>query len=101
MTVDGAPDTEVLRASVKHVLGPTLAPRDSVVMDHLRAPKAAGLQPALAGRGARRLDLSPYSLDLSPIEPCWSKVKTALRKAKARLREALDTAITEALATVT
>jgi transposase len=101
MTVDGATDTDVFRTYVKRVLAPTLVPGDIVVMDNLRAHKAVGIQQALARRGARLLYLPPYSPDLSPIEPCWSKVKTALRKAKARLREALDTAITGALATVT
>jgi transposase len=101
MTVDGATDTEVFRTYVKQVLGPTLRPGDIVVMGNLRAHKAVGAQQALASRSARLLYLPPYSPDLSPIEPCWSKVKTALRKAKARTREALDRAITGALATVT
>lgn len=100
MTVDGATDTEVFRAYVKQVLGPTLVPGDIVVMDNLRAHKAVGIQQAIARRGARLLYLPPYSPDLSPIEPCWSKLKTALRKAKARTRATLDTAIVEALATV-
>lgn len=101
MIIDGATDTEVFRAYVKQVLGPTLVPGDIVIMDNLRAHKAVGIQQALARRGARLLYLPPYSPDLSPIEPCWSKLKTALRKAKARTREALDTAITGALVTVT
>ena len=101
MTVDGATDTDVFRTYVKQVLGPTLRPGDTVVMDNLRAHKAVGVQQALARRGARLLYLPPYSPDLSPIEPCWSKVKTALRTAKARTREALDRAITGALATIT
>jgi transposase len=101
MTVDGATDTDVFRTYVKQVLRPTLRPGGSVVMDNLRAHEAVGVQHALARRGARRLYLPPYSPDLSPIESCWSKVKTALRKAKARTREALDSAITEALATIT
>jgi transposase len=101
MTVAGATDADVFRTYVKRVLGPTLRPGDLVVMDNLRAHKAAGVQQALARRGARLLYLPPYSPDLSPIEPCWSKVKTALRKAKARTRDALDTAITYALTTVT
>jgi transposase len=101
MTIDGATDTDVFRTYVKQVLGPTLRPGDIVVMDNLRAHKAVGVQQALARRGARLLYLPPYSPDLSPIEPCWSKVKTALRKAKARTREALDSAITGALATIT
>ena len=45
--------------------------------------------------------LPPYSPDLSALEPCWSKVKTALRAAQARTRQPLDSAITQAIATVT
>jgi transposase len=101
MTVDGATDTAVFRTYVKQVLGPTLTPGDIVVMDNLRAHKAAGVQQAMARRGARPRHLPPYSPDLSPIEPCWSKVKTVLRKAQARTREALDRAITGALGTIT
>jgi transposase len=101
MTVDGATDTEGFRTYVTQVLGPTLAPGDIVVMDNLRAHKAVGIQQALARRGARLLYLPPYSPELAPIEPRWSKLKTALRTAKARTRDALDTAITGALATVT
>jgi transposase len=101
MTVDGATDADAFRTYVKRVLGPTLAPGDIVVMDNRRAHKAVGVQQSIARRGARLLYLPPYSPDLSPIEPCWSKVKTGLRKATARLREALDSAITDALAMVT
>jgi transposase len=100
MTVDGPTNTEVFRAYVRQVLGPTLTPGDIVVMDNLQAHKAVGVQQALARRGARLLYLPPYSPDLSPIEPCWSKVKTALRKAKARTRAVLDAAIAEAMVTV-
>src|SRR5688500_17181717 len=101
MTVNGATDTDVFRTYVKQVLGPTLRPGDIVVMDNLRAHKAVGVQQALARRGVRLLYLPPYSPDLSPIEPCWSKIKIVLRKLKARTRDALDTAISSALTTVT
>jgi transposase len=101
MTVEGATDADVFRTSVTRVLGPTWRPGDIVGMDNLRAHQAVGVQQALARRGARLLYWPPYSPDLSPIEPCWSTVKTALRKAKARGRDALDTAITRALTTVT
>jgi transposase len=101
MTIEGATDTDVFRAYVKQVLGPTLTPGAMVVMDNLRAHKAVGIQQAIARRGTRLLYLPPYSPDLSPIEPCWSKLKTALRTAKARTRAALDTALTGALVTIT
>jgi transposase len=101
MTLDGATDAEVFRAYIEQVLGPTLRPGDVVIMDNLRAHKVAGIREAVEQAGARLLYLPPYSPDLSPIEPCWSKLKTVLRTAQARTREALEQAITQALATVT
>ena len=101
MTVEGPTDTGALRAYGEQVLGPTLRPGDVVVMDNLRAHRAAGVQQALARRGARLLYLPPSSPALPPVEPCGCEVKTALRKAKARTRGALDRAITGSLVTIT
>ncbi len=101
MTIDGATDAEVFRVYVEQVLRPTLRPGDIVIMDNLRAHKAAGIREALEQTGARLQYLPPYSPDLSPIERCWSTLKTALRPAKARTREALDQALAHALATIT
>jgi transposase len=101
MTIDGATDAEVFRVYVEQVLRPTLRPGDHVIMDNLRAHKAAGISEAIEQAGAQVVYLPPYSPDLSPIEPCWSKLKMALRTAKARTREALERAIAQALTTVT
>jgi transposase len=101
MTVEGATDADVFRVYVQEVLCPTLREGDIVVADNLSAHKAAGVQEAIAAQGARMLYLPPYSPDFNPIERCWSKLKTCLRAAKARTREALDEAVTRALATVT
>jgi transposase len=101
MTIDGATAAEVFRAYVEQVLRPTLRPGDIVIMDNLRAHKAAGICEAITQAGARVLYLPPYSPDRAPIERCWSKLKSALRTAQARTREALDAAIRQALATIT
>jgi transposase len=101
MTVEGATDADVFRTYMKRVLGPTLAPRDIIVLDNLPAHKVPGMQQALARRRVRLLSLPPYSPDLSPRELCLSKVKAAWRAAKARTREALDTAIQQAMETLT
>jgi transposase len=101
MTVEGATDADVFRAYVCEVLGPTLRQGDIVIADNLAAHKAVGVPEAIAAQGARLLYLPPYSPNLNPIERCWSKIKTFLRAAKARTREALDAAVTRALATVT
>jgi transposase len=100
MTVGGATDSDVFRAHVREVLCPTLREGDIVVVDKLSAHKAAGVQEAIAAKGARMIYLPPYSPDLNPIERCWSKIKTFLRAAKARTRAALDAAVMRALATV-
>ena len=101
MTIAGATDSDVFRAYVQEVLGPTLHEGDIVVADNLSAHKAAGVQEAIAARGALLRYLPPYSPDLNPIEQCWSKIKTFLRATKARTRTARDEAVTRALATIT
>jgi transposase len=101
MTLDGATDAEVCRAYVEQGLRPTLHPGDIVIMDHLRAHKAAGIREAIEQAGAQVVSWPPYSPDWSPIECCWSTLKTALRTAKARTRETLEDAIAQALATIT
>jgi transposase len=101
MTVNGATDGEVFLAFVREVLAPTLEPGDVVVWDNLGAHRSAAVRAVVEARGARLLFLPPYSPDMNPIERCWSKMKTFLRAAKARTREALETAIKQALATVT
>ena len=101
MTVEGAVDTEVFRAYVRHVLAPTLRKGDVVVMDNLSVHKAPDIERTIKQAGARLIYLPSYSPDWSPIEPCWSKLKTWLRSAKARTREALDLALTEAIGRIT
>jgi transposase len=101
MTIEGATDADVFRADGCEVWGPTLHEGASVIADHLSAHKAAGVQEAIAATGAGLLYLPPDSPDLHPIERCWSKITTCLCAAQARTREALDAAVTRALATVT
>lgn len=101
MTVEGATDGEVFRTFVRHVLCPTLARGDIVVMDNLAAHKVDGIEAAIAARGSQLVYLPPYSPDFSPIEPCWSKLKTGLRRVGARTRRALERAITQTLPSIT
>jgi transposase len=101
MAVDGATTSEVFREYVRQVLAPTLRPGDLVVLDNLSSHKDSEALTLLAAQGAQVRFLPPYSPDLNPIEKMWSKVKEHLRSAKARTRQALDRAISEALARVT
>jgi transposase len=76
MTIEGATDADVFRADVQEVLCPTLREGAIVSADNLPAPKAAGVQEAIAAQRARLLCLPPYSPDLHPMARCWAKIKT-------------------------
>jgi transposase len=109
VSIQGAIDADVFGTYVREVLVPTLSPGDVVVMDNLcggRSPvrsshKVFGIREAIESAGASLLYLPPYSPDLNPIEKAWSKVKKLLRDAAARTQEALENAITTAMAAVT
>ena len=93
MTIEGAADTEVFRAYIGQVLGPTLQAGDVVIMDNLSPHKNEGILSLLAQAGAQVLFLPAYSPDLNPIEKMWSKVKSCLRSAEARTPSALVAAM--------
>jgi transposase len=101
MTIESATDGDIFLAYLGQVLCPKLKPGDVVVMDNLSAHKVAGVRELIAASGAELLYLPPYSPDFNPIEQAWSKLKQCLRTAKARTAEALEQAITEALAAIT
>jgi transposase len=87
--LDGAMNGEFFRAYVEQFLAPTLKAGDIVIMDNLSSHKIAGIEQAIAARGAQLLYLPPYSPDLNPIEPAFAKFKALLRKAAERTVDAL------------
>ncbi len=101
MTLEGAADADAFVAYLTDVLVPTLVPGQIVVMDNLSVHKDRRVAPLIAGAGCRLVYLPAYSPDFTPIEQAFSKVKTFLRRVEARTREALEGAITAALATIT
>lgn len=86
LTLEGPLDASAFRVYGEQVLGPTLVPGDSVVMDNLAVHKVPGIAEAIRTRGAWVEYLPPYSPEWNPIEHGWSKLKTALRQRKARTR---------------
>ncbi len=100
MAIEGAANTEVFQAYVRHILVPVLRPGDIVVMDNLGAHKNDHTLALIHAAGAQVRFLPAYSPDFNPIEMMWSKVKALLRKAQARTHPALLTAIASALAAV-
>lgn len=98
---EGAMDTEMFRAYVKHVLVPELNPGDIVVMDNLRCHKDVLARELIQQVGAHVWYLPAYSPDLNPIEKMWSKIKACLRMIAARSQDALYQAIADALTAVT
>jgi transposase len=101
MTLEGAADADAFVAYLTHVLVPTLGAGQIVVMDNLSVHKDKRVAPLIAAAGCRLVYLPAYSPDFTPIEQAFSKIKTYLRRAQARTREALEAAITAALATIT
>ena len=69
---------------IQQCLAPTLARRDTVIMDNLAAHKVVGVRQAIEAVGARLRYLPQYSPDFNPIEQGFSKVKSKLRKAAER-----------------
>ncbi len=101
MTLEGALDGDAFAAYLREFLLPTLVPGQIIVMDNLSVHKDKRVRPLIAGAGCLLLYLPAYSPDLTPIEQAFSKIKEYLRRAGARSRQALDAAITAAMATVT
>ncbi len=101
MTIAEPTDGDIFLAYLEQVLCPQLRPGQVVIMDNLSAHKVAGVRQRIEATGARLMYLPPYSPDLNPIEQAWSKVKQVLRSLKARTLEALETAVAEALRSIT
>lgn len=101
MTLPGAMDTVAFRVFVRQVLCPALRSGQVVLMDNLSAHKDPLVRQAIEARQCQVWLLPPYSPDFAPIELAIAKIKEGLRAAAARTQDALDQAITEALATVT
>ena len=101
MLLEGATNGAVFEIYLEHILLPSLAPGQIVVMDNLSAHKGARVRQLIEERGCQLLFLPAYSPDFSPIEETFSKIKAHLRRVGARTREALEEAMAQALETVT
>jgi len=86
---DGPINGASFLAYVEHVLLPTLAPGDTVIIDNLGSHKSKRVRSLLRTAGARLVFLPPYSPDLNPIEQVFAKLKAMLRKAQARTIDAV------------
>jgi transposase len=91
--IDGPINGERFRVDVAHVLAPTLAPGNIVVMDNRGSHKSQA--------GAKLIFLPKYSPDLNPIEQFFAKLKHHLRTTQQRTMETLSNAVADILATVT
>ena len=80
LVLDGPMDGPAFLAWIEHMLAPTLAPGDIVVMDNLPAHKPDAVRIAIETTGATLRYLPPYSPDLNPIEMASSKFKALLRR---------------------
>jgi transposase len=97
----GPVDREAFDAFVTELLVPRLRRSDVVLLDNLRVHHASGVEEAVRSARARVLWLPTYSPDFSPLENCWSKVKAVVKGEEPRTASDLETALTEALSSVT
>src|SRR4051794_29185559 len=100
MTIPAATDGAVFLAFVQQVLVPELRPGQVVVFDNLSPHKQPAIRAAIEGAGCRVIFLPPYTPEWNPIEPCWSKIKEFLRSRAARTLETLESAVADAMDTV-
>lgn len=100
MQVEGGTTSDVFVAYITQVLGPALRPGDVVVLDNLSSHKTPAVRAAFEAAEVGVLYLPRYSPEHNPIELMWAAVKRELRSVAARTAEALDAAITRALASV-
>jgi transposase len=101
MSLEGALDTRAWRAFAHDVLGPTLRPGQVVLLDNLSVHRDPVVQTLIEAHDCTLIPLPTSSPDLAPVEPAIAKIKAYLRQVAARTQEALDQALTEALASIT
>ena len=87
--VDRPMNAAIFRTYVERCLASTLRPGNVVIMDNLSSHKVKGIAEAIEARGAKLVDLPPYSPDLNPTEQAFAKLKALLRQATQRSVEAL------------
>lgn len=101
MMIQGAIDTDCLRAYVRAMLVPALRRGDIVIWDNVAPHKNAGVIALIEAAGASVIALPAYSPDLNPKEECISKIKSALRAAGADTTRLLQRALKRAIESVT
>jgi transposase len=100
MTLEGSVDAEVFELFIEHTLLPTLQPGQIVIWDNYKIHKSAKTRRLIETHGCQVICLPTYSPDLNPIEEAFSKIKAFVRRAKVLVRDALDTAIVQAIHTI-
>lgn len=101
MVLDGAVDGDAFEAWVEQALIPWLRPGQVVVWDNVPPHHRPAVQMLVESAGCSVIFLPGYSPDFNPIEEAFSKIKASLKAAAARTREALQTAIAQALRSIT
>lgn len=101
LVVERAADGPAFETYVGELLGPSLRPGQTVVLDNLSVHKSQEIRDLIERVGCRLLFLPPYSPDFTPIEPAFAKVTQRLRRAAARPVDDLVVAIGGALDAVT
>ncbi|MCA1607392.1 MAG: IS630 family transposase [Acidobacteria bacterium] len=100
LSVAGAIDTPIFDTYITELFLPQIKVDDVVLLDNLPVHLASHIEAAVASVKGEVLWLPAYSPDFSPVEPFWSKVKTSVRGKEPRTGPELNTALTDAINSV-
>jgi transposase len=101
LSFPGPLNSEAFDVFVDQVLVPTLEAGQTVILDNLSVHRRRRVRTRIEAAACRLLYLPAYSPDFNPIEHAFSKLKTYLRRTEARSQQALDTALSTGLASIT
>lgn len=100
MTMNGGLTGPGFLAYLETILGPTLRPGQTVVLDNLSSHKVDGVRERIHAQGCNLLYLPPYSPDLNPIELAWAKLKRLLENQRCDSFEDFDSILCHAAASI-
>lgn len=98
---EGGVDSKAFLTYIEHVLCPTLASGQVVVMDNFTIHHNQRVRELVETKGCKLLYLPTYSPDFNPIENLFAKIKAYIRKLRPDTAHDLTKAFEDAVSSIT